>query len=243
MLINVKILPQIEESLIPLNCVRQPGCPSYLVAPFLWVGVFHFWDVEYLSGSQAPKMQFWMEKYFEVSQPKPLADDSPFHSSRVIVVQPNKYYNKIKPHCHKLITTASFNDTLVWQSVSHLDLDQLVCTILLASPCLHNMWWGWTFKYLLTTVHHIALDTDYSGGDEYYQIIVTTTGKLNYLFTVSVLNDTLLVYTISPPLWYTLHCQLMNHLQSWQRTAINALFHCMLCPHLCLLNLSVIQRH
>ena len=120
MLINVKILPQIEESLIPPNCVRQPGCPSYLVAPFLWVGVFHFWDVQYLSGSQAPKMQFWMEKYFEVSQPKPLADDSPFHSSRVIVVQPNKYYNKIKSHFHKLITTASCNDTLWCDRVFHI---------------------------------------------------------------------------------------------------------------------------
>ena len=65
-------------------------------------------------------MQFWMEKYFEVSQPKPLADDSPFHSSRVIVVQPNKYYNKIKLHCHKLITTASCNDTLWCDRVSHI---------------------------------------------------------------------------------------------------------------------------
>ena len=105
------------------------------------------------------------------------------------------------------------------------------------------MWGGWTFKCLHTIVHHFALDTDYGGGDEYYLIIVTTTSNVNYLFTVSVLNDTLLVYTTSPPLWYTLHCQLMNHLQLWQRAATNALFHCMLCPHLCLLNLSVAQRH
>ena len=76
--------------------------------------------LQYLSGSQAPKMQFWMEKYFEVSQPKPDADDSPLHSSRVIVVQPKNCYSKIKSHFHKLITTASCNDTLRCDRVSHI---------------------------------------------------------------------------------------------------------------------------
>ena len=62
----------------------------------------------------------WMENYFEVSQPKPHVDDSPLHSSQVLVVQPKKYFSKIKPHFHKLITTASCNDTLRCDRVSHI---------------------------------------------------------------------------------------------------------------------------